>query len=104
MATKVQIIFDYGKALAVSAYINDTAGDIEKKVQEKLSNTNIELKNSWQGENANEFLKKAETIEGKLGQCVTDLYSIADTVAQIAKNIYDAEMASLEVLESESSS
>ena len=99
MSRREQITLDYKKAMNVAGKFSDTAKNIQSNIVKKIDTTNDELKKVWQGTNADKFGKKADKAQVNLEGCVADLQEVAEAIAAIAKNIYDAEMEALRILE-----
>ena len=55
------------------------------------------VKNAWQGDNAQKYVQKARQMKPKMIKASDDLKEVASTIRTVAKNTYDAEMKAYEI-------
>lgn len=97
MATEASIYFDFQKALGEAGRIEEMADRLQKLSDKDFEGTLQNLSVNWKGENASAYLSKGERLQGKINQTGNDLRAVASDIRRIAKQIYDAEMAALEM-------
>lgn len=97
MATRESIEFDFRKALAQANKIEAIAERLGRLSGMEFGNTMQNLSSGWKGENASLYLTKGSRLQEKMNGTVKELYSVASSIREIAKRIYDAEMAALEI-------
>ncbi len=100
MSTASKIEFDYSKALAQAEKLEDIAAEINNLSQSDLENSLQELRSGWEGEAFLLYMSKGERLREKISKTSRELNDAAKTIRRIAKNIYNAEMAALEIARS----
>lgn len=97
MATRESIEFDFRRAMQEASEIDEIADRLAKLSKEKFEYTMQNLAVGWKGENASFYLRKGETLQGKMTRSANELRSIAATIRMVARRLYDAEMAALAI-------
>jgi len=97
MATRESIIFDFRRALEQADKIEEIANNLSNLSGQRFEGTMQNLSSNWKGENANLYLQKGEKLQGKMNVTARELRDIASDIRTIAKRLYDAEMAALEI-------
>lgn len=97
MATEASIYFDFQKALGEAGRIEDMADRLKRLSEKDFEGTLQSLSVNWKGENASAYLVKGERLQDKINGTGNDLRAVAADIRRIAKQIYDAEMAALEI-------
>ena len=97
MASEHSIRMDYERAKAAAAKLDDIADRIQRMMEHDYTELLGDVRYNWKGENADRFIVKSETLQGKMNTVVKRLHETADTIRRIAKNTYDAEMRALEI-------
>ena len=97
MATRESIIFDFRRALEQASKIEEIANNLSNLSGQKFEGTMQNLSANWKGENANLYLQIGEKLQEKMDVTVRELKDIASDIRTIAKRLYDAEMAALEI-------
>lgn len=97
MATRETIEFDFKKALGQADKINAIADRLGRLSGTEFENTMQNLSAGWKGDNASQYLSKGSRLQEKMNGTVKELYSVASDIREIAKRVYDAEMAALAI-------
>ena len=63
----------------------------------KFEGTMQNLSLNWKGESANRYLAKGERLQGKMNVTANELRRIASDIRRVARNLYNAELAALEI-------
>jgi len=100
MATRASIEFDFRLAKEQADKIDELADSLETLSSKKLNNTMNNITNNWKGERASEFINKGGQLQTRMSGSASTLKGIASDIRTIAKRVYDAEMAALEIAES----
>lgn len=95
MKTKAQIEFDFAQARMRAAEIDEVAADLARISKQDMENTMAELAGAWKGDSARLFQNKADALQGKVSATSRELGAIADTIREIARIMYEAEMEAL---------
>lgn len=93
--TEQQIMFDYRRAMQQADTLSEIASGIKKVGNNTMSNSLNNVSKNWTGDNSNAYVKKGNTLKGKVERSSNNINSAASTLRTMAKNIYNAEMASL---------
>ena len=97
MATRETIEFDFRKALGQAEKIDTIADTLGRLSRTEFENTMQNLSAGWKGGNASIYLSKGNRLQEKMNGTVKELYSVASDIREIAKRVYDAEMAALAI-------
>lgn len=97
MATRATIEFDFRTALAQADKIDTIANDLSRLSKTELEGVLQNVSAGWKGDNANIYLNKGVVLQEKMTGTVNTLQGIASDIRTIAKRLYDAEMAALEI-------
>lgn len=99
MATRQSIEFDFQQARSQADRLDSIADHLGSLAKDKLGNSMQMLAQNWKGENANAYLSKGNAMQGSISSSASELHGIASDIRTIAQNIYNAEMAALEIAE-----
>lgn len=99
MATRGEIEFDFNRAREQADRIDGIADRLSKLSAKEFNNTLQNLSANWKGESALAYLSKGNRLQGEMNSTVNELRSVASDIRTIAKKIYDAEMAVLNIAE-----
>ncbi len=97
MASEATIRFNFQKALAQADQLDTIANNLNKISSGDLNGTLQVVSANWKGQNASAYLEKGGKLQGNIGTTAKDLHSIASDIRIIAKRVYRAEMAALEI-------
>lgn len=97
MASEATILFNFQKALAQADQLDTIANNLNKISSGDLNGTLQVVSANWKGQNASAYLEKGGKLQGNIGTTAKDLHSIASDIRIIAKRVYRAEMAALEI-------
>ncbi len=97
MSTQYEIVMNFKAAVAQANKLEDIAERLIRVSDNDYNNTLQNISSAWKGENAQAFISKSSLLIEKMDNTAESLRSAADTVRQIAINIYEAEMAALTV-------
>lgn len=97
MATRATIEFDFRKALGQADKIEAIADRLGKLSESEFGDIMQNLSVGWKGDNASQYLSKGSRLQEKMNGTVKELYSVAADIREIAKRIYEAEMAALAI-------
>lgn len=97
MATRESIEMDFHMACSQADRVDEIADNLSNISSKQFGGTLQELSAGWKGSNASSYLNKGTRLQGKMNDTADDLHAIASEIRAIAKRIYDAEMAALEI-------
>ena len=97
MASEDTIQFNYNKAIKQADDLLDISKEVKKISENKLADSLEKIDKNWDGENSKKFIKKGNTLKGKIEDSADDLKKVSESIKQMAKKIYDAEMESLRI-------
>lgn len=97
MASEQTIQFNYDQAMRQANDLLDISKEINKLAVNKLADSIQTIDKNWDGNNSKKFIKKGNTLKGKIEDSAEDLKKISDSIKQMAKKIYDAEMESIRI-------
>ena len=97
MATAREILLNYKEALAQADKLDELAAELENIGVTNLNDALIDIRSSWQGDNAETFLRKAQPLTSKNQAIVKKIRNTASAIRTIATNVYNAEMRALEL-------
>lgn len=96
MKTTYQVKVTYNKANTQANKMDRIAANIDKKRQ-KLADDRRKLAGYWKGDNSDSYQAKMNQWENELSGIVTDLRNIAQTIREVARNTYNADMRAVQV-------
>lgn len=97
MASEATIRFNFQKALAQADQLDTIANNLKRISSGDLNGTLQVISANWKGQNATAYLEKGGKLQGNIGATAKDLHSIASDIRIIARRVYRAEMAALEI-------
>ena len=97
MATRASIEFDFKQALSQADRVDQIADSLSRLSDNKFEGTMQNLSLNWKGESANRYLAKGERLQGKMNVTANELRRIASDIRRVARNLYNAELAALEI-------
>jgi uncharacterized protein YukE len=103
MATQATIWFNYQQAIQQAEAVARIATDLKKLSTNDLEDALDQVSASWQGENANRYHAKGSELQQQVAETARTLQSISSEIRDIAKRIYNAEMANLEIAKTRTS-
>ena len=103
MASEDTIQFNYEKAIRQANDLQDISKEIKKLAENKLTDSLQTIDKNWDGDNSKKFIKKGNTLKGKIEDSAEDLQKVSTSIRQMAKKIYDAEMESIRIAQERSS-
>lgn len=80
--------------------LEDIADDMKRLANQQLANTIQEMSTCWKGEAAASYFSKADKVKQDIAATAKKLYTIADSIREEAKRIYDAEMKAVALAQS----
>nr|WP_300167678.1 WXG100 family type VII secretion target [uncultured Flavonifractor sp.] len=97
MKTKWQIEFDFEQARKQANRLDDIADQLEHLAKKQIERYNQELPSYWRGKSASLFQKKQDEMKKNVLQSARELRQQAECIRRIARLLYEAEMAALEI-------
>lgn len=97
MSTQYEIDMNFRAAIAQANKLEEVAERLRRVSDNDYNNTLQNISSAWKGENAQAFINKSSLLIEKMDNTAESLRNAAGTIRQIAKNIYEAEMAALAV-------
>lgn len=97
MATRASIEFDFRKAMNDANKIDAIANDLSNVSQRKFGAALQNISANWKGENASIYLNKGGRLQGRMNGTAAELHNIASDIRRVARRIYLAEKAALEI-------
>lgn len=102
MKTKASIQIDFQNAINQARKLEECAEEM-KRIQRNLRAAEEELNAGWKGDSASLYLSKCQELEGKIVRSQRNLVQIASVILRTAKVHYDAELKSLEAINTQGS-
>lgn len=97
MATKAQIEMNFKQAIAQADKLDEQANNLKRLARNKLNGTLQTIAGNWKGMNAEQYLKKGQTLEDSIASTASELADVAGQIRTIARRMYEAEMAALTI-------
>ena len=97
MKERYTIELDYQNALNRAAELEGLASQLRSIANDEFAQALENVKNAWQGDNAQKYVQKARKMKPKMIKASDDLKEVASTIRTVAKNTYDAEMKAYEI-------
>ena len=95
--TEYQININFKEAMRKADRLEEIADNIKNMADSDLEREMNAIRANWKGENAENYLRKTDTVRGKMRKTADNLKKIARTIRTIATNTYNAEMRALEI-------
>lgn len=102
MDDKARIEMDFGKAQKQANNLERIANDMKRLSNVEISETLQKISNSWQGENAELYVRKGSILQDQILDTRKKVLRVANKIQRSAKNIYNAEMEAIKIAENES--
>lgn len=93
----LQIQLDYNNAIRQAEALKEAAGELRRTADGELQDCIAEISRNWSGENSAAYRNKCSALQEKIRKSAARLDKTADTIRQIAKNTYDAEMRAVRI-------
>lgn len=103
MKTKASITIDFQNAINQARKLENCAEEL-KRIQNNLKMAEEELNAGWKGDSALLYLSKCQELEGQIVKSQRNLVQIANVILRTAKLHYDAELKSIEAINTKGSS
>lgn len=97
MKTQWQIEFDFNQARKQAERLDDIADRLENLAKRQIESCNQEIPSYWRGKSASLFQQKQEEMKTNVLETAQDLRAQAEHIREIARRLYEAEMAALEI-------
>lgn len=94
-----RISVDFEAAKREASQLENMASELERLAQGDCQQILQELSQSWKGESADAYRRKAETLRQQLLQTVRDMNTTAGNIRNSAQRIYNAEMYAKQLAE-----
>lgn len=99
MASEATIQLNYQQAVNQAKALENLASELRNLANRNMESTISELSGNWTGENAREFINKAEKAQSDLIKNARALEEAADVIRQSAENIRKAELTAKRIAE-----
>lgn len=99
MKSRFSIEMDFRRAKQQADELDSLAKELKTVASNDYENTINQINANWESDCSKEYINKAYTVKERMEKSAASLSKAADTIRQIAQNIYDAEMASIELAE-----
>ncbi len=90
------IEFDFQKALRQARELDQVAQRLNSLSDSSLEDTLNQISANWTGDNAVKYIKKGKLLQGNIDKTANALREVAEAIREIARNLYEAEMAAWE--------
>lgn len=97
MATRASIEMDFRQAMTQAKKVDEIADRLSRVSDSQLNNIMQNLASGWKGENASAYLNKGFRLQNKISISSGELHNVASQIRRVAKQVYNAEMAALEI-------
>ncbi|MCR4691226.1 MAG: hypothetical protein K5739_07775 [Lachnospiraceae bacterium] len=102
--TRGEIYFNYEKAMSQVRALQEIASSIKKISDSNMTDCMNNVKKNWEGDNATSYVGKGNKLKEKIKKSGENVDRVASTLAEMARNIRDAELRNLEIIEQKNSS
>lgn len=99
MASEATIQLNYQQAINQAKSLENLARELRNLANNNMESTISELSGNWTGDNAKEFIAKAEKAQNDLIKNARALTEAASVIRQSAENIRKAELAAKRIAE-----
>lgn len=96
------IKINFQTAQAQAQKLESIADSIKGLSSRQMASTIQEMSACWKGESAAAYLSKAEQVQQNISKTSEELYKAAAAIREQAKRIYDAEMQSITLAQTQS--
>lgn len=96
--TENEIRFNYDKAMAQADELRDIASSIKDISDDELEESFGKVGKNWTGDNSESYVKKGQKVQKKVNGTATGVKAAAAALETMAKNIYNAEMAAIQIV------
>jgi len=97
MKEKDEIYMDFKRAKQAADQLDAIAADLAGTSKQKLSSTMGNLNVTWKDAAAADFNKKSEVLQSNISQAISAIKSIAESIRNDARRMYEAEMRAYEI-------
>lgn len=97
--SNLMIQINYTQAIAQADELLQVANNIKNLSEEDLAKIMADIRNCWEGKNADNYLAKAEVLRSNLAKTAALIRKTADAIRVMATNIYEAEMEAESIAE-----
>lgn len=95
--TESEIRFNYDKAMGQAEELRDIASSIQTISEDNMEESFGKVQRNWTGENSDNYVKKGRTVQHKVTGSADAVAAAATAIETMAKNIYNAEMAAIQI-------
>jgi len=95
MASAHKIRMDFELAKRQAQRLEEVAGKMDRIADGQMADAMERLAAGWTGENSVKFIKKESRLQSEMGSTADSLRRVADTIREIAQNVYEAEMSAI---------
>ena len=88
---------DFDNAMDKAQELKSIALRMETVADGELQSAFTGIRNSWSGENAEKYLQKGTAVSERIQSTSQALRKAAETIEQIARNTYEAEMKAIRI-------
>ena len=97
MKSLYAIEMDYRRAMAQASELENLASQLKTQANQNFPEILANVQSAWQGDNANEYVSKARTLQPKMMTDARNLMNVASTIRTVATNTYNAEKRAYEI-------
>ncbi len=97
MKSRYEISMDYQRVLSMTNELDELASTLRKETKQNGANTLRTLGAGWSGENAQQFISKANSFLDKTEETASYLNSMASQIRANARRVYLAELEALRI-------
>lgn len=95
MSNRASIEMDFKQAQAQAKRLEELAEQMTTIAEKRMKYSLEKIAGNWEGENANNYLRKGDREKEEIKETAGCLYGIAKDIRAIAQKIYEAEMKAL---------
>lgn len=99
MLSRGEIRLNYKRSLELADELLNVADDIERKAEKKIEENISNLKRDWTGAAASKYTAIEQQLREQVKMTKQKIRKNADTIKQMARNTYNAEMEALRIAE-----
>ena len=97
MKSQKMIEMDYQQAVSQAEELERIAVQLKNQAEQNFPGIIENIQSAWQGDNADSYIKKANTLQPRMMRTSENLKSVAQTIRTVSKNTYEAELRAIEI-------
>lgn len=102
MATRLEIEFNYQKAMAQVRELRSLSTSLKKVGDNQIADCMRDVSKNWKCDNSTDYVAKGNKLKQKVVKSAGKISDVADALSTMAENIKNAELKSLDIVKTDS--